>query len=81
YDKTDFSKKKGNASNFYEEALGSNTYLVPQKQRSIIRYNRVINNDLDGHRFRNRLGAASKPNEYMVINTKIQSVSPFDASS
>ncbi|CAG8703750.1 12533_t:CDS:2, partial [Ambispora gerdemannii] len=81
YDKTDFSRKKESTSEVYEEALSSNTYLVPQNQRTIIRYDREINKDLDGHLIRNRLGAASKQNEYMIINTKIQSVSPFDALS
>ncbi|CAG8631886.1 6433_t:CDS:10 [Ambispora gerdemannii] len=73
--------KKGGTSEVYDESLYSNMYLVPRNQRSIVRYNRVINKDLDGHKFRNRLGTAAKPSKYMVINTKIQSVSPFDASS
>ncbi|CAG8515434.1 1917_t:CDS:2 [Ambispora leptoticha] len=80
-DKTDFSKKKGNASVAYEEALNANDYLIPPNQRSIIYFNRIINNDLDGHRFRNHLGLGAKPNEYALINTKMQSVNPYNASS
>ncbi|CAG8549207.1 4974_t:CDS:10 [Ambispora gerdemannii] len=73
----DFSAGKKESVDAREEAFNlENAYILSPYQRHVIWFKRAQNKDLDGHRFRNGAGINTVTNDYFVITSQIQTVSP-----
>ncbi|CAG8452693.1 14532_t:CDS:2 [Ambispora leptoticha] len=81
-EKIDFSMAKQISANARNEQIdNANSYVLSPMERTIVRFNRMQNNDLDGHKYRNHLGIGAKPNSYYLISSRAEIVSPFIISN
>ncbi|CAG8620896.1 12863_t:CDS:2 [Ambispora gerdemannii] len=80
--KANFSQEDPDSIDAIEETFKlENVHFVSPGQKHIVRFKRLQNKDLNKHRVRNRAGIFTKTNDYFVLSSYMEVVSPENTTN